>query len=136
MALVTWDNTYSVGIKLVDEQHAGLFDSLNELHAAMLKGQEKAVTGRLLQDLLAYTRSHFSAEEAMLARAKYPDLVAHRLKHRKLTDEVAGYAERYKRGEAALSVHLIHFLNDWLVQHILREDRAYSAWLVQAGVRF
>ncbi|HTB96269.1 MAG TPA: bacteriohemerythrin [Terracidiphilus sp.] len=136
MALMTWNNTYSVGIKSVDDQHAGLFDSLNELHAAMLKGQEKSVTGRLLQDLLAYTRSHFSAEESMLARAKYPDLAAHRLKHQKLTDEVAEYAERYKRGESTLSVHLIHFLRDWLVQHILREDRAYSAWLAQAGLRF
>jgi len=136
MALMTWNNTYSVGIKSVDDQHAGLFDSLNELHAAMLKGQEKSVTGRLLQDLLAYTRSHFSAEESMLARAKYPDLAAHRLKHQKLTDEVAEYAERYKRGESTLSVHLIQFLRDWLVQHILREDRAYSAWLAQAGLRF
>jgi hemerythrin len=136
MPLVTWSSTYSIGIKFVDDQHAGLFDSLNELHAAMLKGQEKSVTGPLLQDLMAYTRSHFSAEESMLARAKYPDLAAHRLKHQKLTAEVAEYAERYKRGEAALSVPLIHFLRDWLTQHILREDRAYSAWLTRAGLRF
>jgi hemerythrin len=136
MAVMTWTNEYSVGISSIDNQHAGLFDSLNELHAAMLKGQEKSVTGSLLQDLLAYTRSHFSAEESMLAKAKYPDLAAHRLNHQKLTAEVAEYVERYKRGEAALSVHLIHFLRDWLTQHILREDRAYSAWLTQAGLRF
>jgi hemerythrin len=136
MALFTWNNTYAIGIKFVDDQHAGLFDTLNELHSAMLKGQERSVIGDLLQDLLAYTRSHFSAEEAMLARAKYPDLAAHRLKHQKLTSEVAGYADRYKRGEAALSVHLIQFLRDWLSEHILREDRAYSAWLAQAGLRY
>jgi hemerythrin len=135
MALFTWNNTYSVGIKFVDDQHAGLFNSLNELHAAMLKGQDKTVIGRLLQELLAYTRSHFSAEELMLAKAHYPDLPAHHLKHQKLTAQVADYAERYKRGEAALSVHLVQFLCDWLTQHILREDRAYSAWLTQSGVR-
>jgi hemerythrin len=133
MPLMAWNNTYSVGIKVVDDQHAGLFDTLNELHAAMLKGQEKSVIGGLLQDLLTYTRNHFSAEELILARANYPDLPAHRLKHQKLTAEVAEYAERFKRGEVALSVHLIHFLCDWLTQHILREDRAYSAWLTQAG---
>ncbi len=134
MALMTWNDTYSIGIKFVDDQHAGLFDSLNELHAAMLKGQERNVIGSLLQDLLAYTRSHFSAEELMLTKARYPDIAAHRMKHQKLTAEVAAYAERYKRGEAALSVHLIHFLRDWLTQHILREDRAYGAWLSQAGL--
>ena len=39
MALLTFDKTYSVGIQFVDDQHASLFDALNELHAAMLKGQ-------------------------------------------------------------------------------------------------
>ena len=135
MALLTFDKTYSVGIQFVDDQHARLFDTLNELHAAMLKGQVKAVAGRLLQDLLAYTRSHFSAEEAMLAKAKYPGLGEHQSKHRKLTAQVADYVERYKRGEAALSVHLINFLRDWLTSHILREDRAYSAWLSRAGMQ-
>jgi hemerythrin len=135
MALLTFDKTYSVGIQFVDDQHAGLFDTLNELHAAMLKGQDNVVVGRLLQDLLAYTRSHFGAEEAMLAKAKYPGLDEHQTKHRLLTAQVAEYVERYKRGEAALSVHLINFLREWLTSHILREDRAYSAWLSQSGTR-
>jgi hemerythrin len=135
MALLTFDKTYSVGIQFVDEQHEGLFDTLNELHAAMLKGQVNAVIGRLLQDLLAYTRSHFAAEEAMLAKAMYPGLGEHQSKHKMLTAQVAEYVDRYKRGEVALSVHLLNFLRDWLTSHILREDRAYSAWLSQAGPR-
>jgi len=135
MALLTFDKTYSVGIQSMDDQHSSLFDSLNELHSAMLKGQEKSVIGHLLDDLLAYTRSHFSAEESMLAKVRYPGLVEHHAIHLKLTAQVADYAERYKRGEAALSVHLINFLRDWLTNHILREDRAYSGWLMQSGVR-
>ena len=135
MALLTFDKTYAIGIAFVDEQHAGLFEALNDLHAAMLKGHANSVVGSLLQDLLAYTRSHFAAEEAMLARAKYPSLAEHQTKHKKLTAQVAEYADRYKRGEAALSVHVLNFLRDWLTNHILREDRAYSAWLAQAGVR-
>ena len=135
MALLTFDKSYSVGIQSLDDQHAGLFDVLNELHAAMLKGQANAVMSGLVQDLLAYTRSHFAAEEAMLAKAKFPGLDEHQIKHRQLTTQVAEYAERYKHGEAALSVHLINFLRDWLAGHILREDRAYSAWLSQSSAR-
>jgi hemerythrin-like metal-binding protein len=135
VALLTWDQSFSVGIRSIDDQHAALFDSLNELHAAMMKGREKLVTGRLLEDLLAYTRGHFSAEELMLAKAKYPDLAEHCAKHQNLAAQVAEYAERSKRGEAALSVPLIHFLRDWLTNHIQHEDRAYSSWLLQAGMR-
>lgn len=136
MALLKWDKTYAVGIKIVDDQHAGLFDSLNELHSAMLKGDVNAVISPMLQDLLAYTRTHFSAEELMLAKAKYPDLAEHQAKHRKFAAQIAEYAERHKRGETALSVHLIDFLRKWLTDHILREDRAYSSWLAQSGMRF
>ena len=135
MALLTFDKTYSVGIQSMDDQHSSLFDALNELHAAMLKGQGKSVTGRLLDELLAYTRSHFSAEELMLAKVRYPGLTQHHALHLRLTAQVADYAERFKRGEAALSVHLINFLRDWLTNHIRREDRAYSGWISQAGVR-
>ena len=135
MSLLTFDKTYATGIEFIDEQHAGLFEALNDLYAALLRGKTSAVTGSLLQDLLAYTRSHFAAEEAMLARAKYPGLVEHRSKHQRLTDQVSEYVDRYKRGEAALSVDLLKFLRHWFINHILREDRAYGAWLAQAGVR-
>lgn len=135
MALLAWNKAYSVGIQSLDDQHAALFDSLNELHAAMLKNQEKPIIGRLLQDLLAYTQRHFSTEESLLAKAQYPGLDEHRARHQVLTAQVAGYAERFARGEAALSVHLIDFLRSWLTSHILREDRAYSGWLTQTGMR-
>jgi hemerythrin-like metal-binding protein len=135
MVLMTFDKSYSVGIPSVDDQHAGLFDALNELHIALLKGKTNTIVGSLVQDLLAYTRSLFAAEEAMLAKARYPGLGEHQIQHRKLTTQVAEYAERYKRGEAALSLRLINFLRDWLTGHILREDRACSAWLSQAGPR-
>jgi hemerythrin len=135
MALLSWNSTYSVGVASIDAQHMSLFDSLNELHTAMLHGKAKTVTGGLLRNLLAYTRDHFSSEEALLARTGFPDLAQHRRHHRELTQQVAGYVERFDRGEAALSIHLMTFLREWLANHILREDRAYTAWLVQHGIR-
>jgi hemerythrin len=135
MALLSWNNTYSIGVASIDAQHMFLFDSLNELHCAMLHGKAKAVTGSLLRNLLAYTRDHFSSEETLLARTGFPGLAQHRKRHQELTQEVAGYLERFDRGEAALSIHLMTFLREWLANHILREDRAYSAWLEQHGIR-
>jgi len=135
MAFLTFDKTYSVGIPFVDDQHAGLFDALSELRAAILKGQPHAVIGRLLQDLLAYTRSYFGAEEAMLAKAEYPGLGEHQKKHKLLTAQMAECVEGYKRSDAALSLHVINFLRDWLTSHILREDRAFGAWLSQPAPR-
>jgi len=134
MALFTWNNNYSVGVASIDKQHMSLFDSLNELHNAMLQGKAKEVTGTLLRNLLAYTREHFSSEEAMLLKASFPDLAKHRQRHADFTRQVSVFLERYERGDLALNVELMTVLRDWLSNHILREDHSYRSCLAQRGI--
>ncbi len=135
VALITWSDKFSVGVAAIDAQHSVLVDTLNELHDAMLTGQAKGMTEPLLRNLLAYTRNHFSAEEAMMARAGYPGLEEHRIRHRDLTRQVEGYVARFERGEATVNLHLMHFLRDWLTHHILEEDRDYGPCLNAHGMR-
>ena len=51
MALMTWNDRYSVGVGVLDQQHIALFAILNDLYDAMKKGQAQAVTGPLLRKL-------------------------------------------------------------------------------------
>ena len=135
MASMDWNGSFSVGVKVIDEQHMGLVQSLNDLHAAMLGGQAKTVTGPLLKKLAKYTQDHFTAEEALMKRAQYPGFTEHHAKHVNLTNQVKDYVERFERGENALSIHLMTFLRDWLTTHIQKEDRDYSPWLLERGIR-
>jgi hemerythrin len=135
MALVTWNSKYSVGVKTLDSQHTALFAILNDLHAAMMKGQAQSLTGPLLRKLVEYTRNHFSAEETMMTAAKYPGLVSHRAKHTDLTKQVEDYVARFDRGEISVNLHLLNFLRDWLTNHIQNTDREYGPWLNEHGVR-
>jgi hemerythrin len=52
-----------------------------------------------------------------------------------LTRQVEDYVARYDRGEAAMSVHILSFLHEWLVTHIQKEDRQYGSWLNSHGIR-
>ena len=135
MALLTWSDKFSVGIPSVDDQHIVLFESLNDLHAAMMKGNAQSLTKTLLRNLVAYTRDHFKSEEAMMSAAHYPGFLAHRTKHIELTRQVEDYAARFERGEIMLSVHLLNFLRDWLTTHIQVEDHAYGPWMREHGGR-
>ncbi|UWZ81719.1 bacteriohemerythrin [Occallatibacter riparius] len=135
MALMTWSDRLSTGVKAMDEQHKGLVKTLNELHDAMLNGAGKSAAGPLLDRLVRYTHDHFASEEALMSRAKYPDLAAHLVKHKDLTRQVEAFVGRYKRGELSLNVDLLMFLRDWLTTHIQKEDRDYGPWLNQNGVR-
>lgn len=134
MALLTWSNKYSVGVKVLDNQHAAFLRMLNELHGAMMKGQAQAVVGPLLRKLVNYAREHFSTEERLMETAKYPGLAKHREEHRELTGKIAEFVGRFDRGEDSLNIHLLNFLRDWLNNHILKEDHQYGPWLNEHGV--
>jgi hemerythrin len=134
MALMTWNSRYSVGVQTLDEQHNVLFEILNDLHAAMMKGNAQSMTGSLLKTLLQYTRTHFTYEEGLLAKTTYPGLTAHRAQHRALVEQVEEYADRFERGEITLNLHLLNFLRDWLTNHIQRVDHEYAPWLSERGV--
>jgi hemerythrin-like metal-binding protein len=135
MALIKWNQSFSVGVQSIDKQHTVLFDSLNELHASMMSGQAQNMTGPLLKKLLDYTRNHFSEEEKMMAAAKYPGLTEHQAKHRILVKQVEEYAARYEKGEITLNLHLLNFLRDWLTNHIQKTDKEYGPWMNEHGVK-
>ena len=134
MAFLTWDEKYSVGVKALDGQHTKLFEILNNLHAAMMKGQARSVTGPLLHELIGYAHNHFTEEEKIMTAAKYPALTDHKVLHADLVKQVQDFAVRYDLGEIALGHDLFNFLRDWLATHIQKEDRQYGPWLNQHGV--
>ena len=135
MALLTWTSKYSVGVKALDEQHTAFMGLLNELHAAMMKGEANAVAGPLLNRLIGLVRQHFSSEEALFQSTKYPEAVRHSALHQDLNRQIEQYMARFKQGDRALYLELLRFLRDWLSQHMLEEDQKYTEWLHEHGVR-
>jgi len=125
MSLLTWNDSYSVGVKTIDQQHSVLFGMVNELHAAMMTGKAQSAAGPLLDKLVKYTVEHFAYEERMMAAANYQGLAAHRAHHADLTRQVGEFMTRYKRGDGTLNIQLLRFLSDWLTNHIQHEDKLY-----------
>jgi len=131
MPLLSWNDSYSVGVKTIDQQHAVLFGMLNELHAAMMKGEAKNAVGPLLEKLVKYTLEHFAYEERMMQAANYPNFAAHRTRHADLTKQVSDFMVRYKRGDLSLNIELLQFLSNWLTKHIQHEDKLYSPFMTR-----
>jgi len=122
---LAWTDSYSVGVPLLDSQHKGLIDLINRLTDAPSDG---AVTGWIIEELDAYTREHFAAEEALLKRAGYQDLKRHKSEHAAFEHWLSAVRQAYATGVASpdmLSENIAAFLREWLVNHILRSDMAY-----------
>ncbi len=130
MALINWDESLSVKMDDIDQQHQKLFNLINDVHQAMSTGKGNEIMGRIMGELLKYTKDHFSYEEKMLKRIGYPKLVEHQKVHVYLTDQVNQLYEKIKTGKPLSPVSVSNFLKDWLKSHILKVDMHYSRYYV------
>ena len=134
MALLDWNDSYSVRIPTIDAQHRHLFDLLNKLHDAMSAGKSNTVLGSVLQEWISYVATHFEAEEGILQKHRYPMLSEHRKQHKELAAEVIDFEEKYRAGTVMPGLPLMEFLRSWLTHHIFETDRRYSAYFRSFGV--
>lgn len=130
-----WTEKYRVNIAELDQQHQGLFDTVNQLNAALTSGEAQAATDAILQKLLDYASTHFASEETLMSKFNYPGLPTHRAEHQAFVDRVVKLVKDYRDGKPGVPVSLMFFLQAWLKGHILHSDKAYSAFLNARGVK-
>jgi len=134
VALLKWTKKYSVGVKSMDDQHVRLVDDLNKLHAEMLKGNAQSVAGDLASGAMDRVNNHFSAEERLMEKTRFPGLANHRVEHRVLAAKVAEFVSRYEQGDQTMYPDLLRFMGNWQYNHMLTVDKQYTQWMNEHGV--
>ena len=130
--LAQWQNSYSVGIKLVDEQHMELINLTNKLYASCRTGKQSSINTFLdvVHDAVDYTGYHFSTEEKIMARVNYPGFPEHKKEHTDFVREVFIRVEEYKAGKSFAPLQFVYFLRDWIVHHIAVSDKKMGDYLI------
>ncbi len=124
--LLIWKESYSVGVELLDNQHKGLIALINRLSSAPI---DRVTMGKVFDELKMYVKEHFAAEEQLLEKVNFKDLVAHKKEHKHFEQWLSAVNQTY--GMAATSPELIsesvnEFLCGWLINHILSSDMSYK----------
>ena len=135
MALIVWDKRLETGHGKIDEQHKALVEIVNRLHGAMKQGKGKEELGGILVFLKDYTVTHFAMEEQLMAQHNYSGAVKHKQIHAELVHQVADLVDKFQKGTATLTLPVMNFLEDWLVQHIQGEDYRFALELKGKGVQ-
>jgi hemerythrin len=131
---MSWTDALLTGIKDVDTQHKWLVDATNRLHDELSKPQsDPAVVGDILEGLVDYTYNHFIMEEELFERLGYPETAAHKAQHNVFTTKIGDLLLRHESGEVS-SGEALELLKDWLIQHIMKTDKAYVPFLQSKGV--
>jgi hemerythrin len=136
MALMTWTDSMSVGVKVLDEDHKKLVGMVNELHDGILGGHRQEALGIVFNKLVSYTKVHFAREEEFFARTGYPAAAEHKKVHDELVKKASELQARYQEGATSmLSLETMSFLKNWLAHHIGGDDKKYGSHLNAKGIR-
>lgn len=126
MGSMTWSSDLDTGIEVIDQQHRRILDYINELEDAHKGGHGKEAVGKVVDELVDYTLSHFSFEEALMEEAHYPFFKPHKKVHEIFTKRVSDFRTRFEMGED-VTEELHKLLTTWLINHIKRDDHDYVA---------
>jgi hemerythrin-like metal-binding protein len=129
MNFIEWTEEMSVGSGVLDGHHRMIIDCLNDLHPLIgCAGKEQEVR-RVLAKLEDFVLVHFSEEELCMRRAGYPDWRAHREQHDGMFDIVLQMKSDVEHGRTPDAKQLFDMIYDWLLRHIMGEDKKYVEYL-------
>lgn len=135
MSEIAWDDSLSVGVDLIDEQHKLLIEKLKDLSDDFKQGHEQNKILRTLGFMIDYTDFHFTAEEKVMAENDYPGLEDQQQQHAEfkatLDSILLDLREDGPTEELVKSINV--FLLNWLVTHIKGSDQKLGAYLNKQG---
>jgi len=135
MALIDWKKDFSVQVDLFDKEHQNLIDIINNLHDGMKNGKSKEIMENIINDLIKYSKTHFSDEEKYMERYNYPGIEEQKKAHKIFIDKINQINDDFKSGKIALSMEIMQFLKEWWRNHIIIIDKKYGDFFNEKGLK-
>lgn len=135
MPFIIWDESFSVKIKAVDDQHQKLFEIANQFYDALVARRPREAMALLFKQLIEYTAYHFDFEEKYFDEFQYDGTSAHKIAHTNLVSQVVDMKTRFEEGGFVFPIEISRFLRSWLTEHIKKTDVKYTACFQRHGLK-
>ena len=129
MAFFKWKDSFNIGNTTVDQQHRSFMEIINEVYNSVFGSSTDGVRKDLVDSLKSYAAMHFRTEEDLMESVDYEDLERHREQHRYFESLVSELEAHHVTGEAEALKKTLPFLRDWLLGHILEQDKKLASYL-------
>lgn len=127
--LVTWNDDYTLGYRVVDEGHALVIDAINRLNATTSRANRDGEVAGLLPVLEKRLTQQFADEESLLRLLGATDLAEHMEEHAHVLSVLAHIRKLFNQGEDVANVLMLNLVC-LLVSHLRGTD-----WDAFAGAR-
>ena len=135
MAFINWDDSLSIKIDSIDEQHKKLIGMINDFYDSIQNRSNNELISKLIRSMKEYTIEHFKFEENLFKQYNYSHSKEHNQEHELFVKKVKELEQKLNSGTIILSFEITSFLKDWLKKHILVSDMKYAGFLIDKGVR-
>lgn len=132
--LIEWNESFSVNNTELDEQNKQWINIHNELHERLMDSQQndtRSMMSDALRAMLDYAKYHFPAEEGYMDKIGYTESAMHMRLHKDFDNKLYQYNRDMLDGEAVLSTTIMKELENWVMNHILVEDRKYCLFAAE-----
>lgn len=131
---ITWYDSYTVQIDELDRQHKELFETLSTVFTVQ---EEKGFGEEYREKLNQYfelLESHLAFEESIMTRVEYPRYLVQKNGHISVLTQISKYKESSSLTENE-ELAFMEALKEWLLVHTLIEDRKYTNYFRDKGIR-
>jgi hemerythrin len=134
MAYIDWNDSFSVQVTELDDHHKTLIVMINSLHQALMENRAREAQKRTIDQMISYAANHFATEENYMLKCNYPGYGKHKVEHEQFTAKALDLQGRMDKAGFVLTLEILHFLKDWLQDHILVLDKEYVGHINNSGL--
>lgn len=117
----------------IDGEHKQLFKAVNDLLDSCDKGQGREALQKTMNFLSNYVNTHFSHEERLQEKNKYPNFTAHKAFHEKYKNDLNSIMAKIPASGATVGdLTALNAQIGILVSHIRTEDKKLGQFLQKA----
>lgn len=133
MPYIIWCEMFNLDVPLIDSQHKELINIVNEFHNIIKTNLDTSAIFKVLNSLIRYADKHFKEEEKLMEISNYPNdkLQEHKKIHEDLVKDIFNLHDKLNQSKEFPLLEIEMFLNDWLIKHILIDDKKLKPYLTQ-----
>ena len=128
---VEWDDSLSIDHAEIDRDHKHLFMMTNRVIAAGKVGSPKEDILKLLCEYIDYVAIHYSHEEVLMVKIKYPDTELHIRAHGSFFNRLSELIKTYEKGEPDIHCRIAAYIGTYAFNHIETYDRKLANFCQQ-----
>jgi len=129
----SWREEYSTNVESMDKDHMFFLEKANTLYQLIVANDQQAFL-ETLDQMIQFAQNHFKAEESLMKAHDFPDYRIHHKKHKRIIREALEVKKKIQENRMDVDSEFVNYLKDWIINHILTEDRKYGAFLSGKGV--